>query len=153
MLYPSLTDRLKNQHTTLNELVSNLGNNQLAYRPGPGKWSIQDNITHLSTYQPIFIDRINAILANNHPSFAPYRADDDEAFLSWRQRSISDLLKRLREDRERLYQLITNLSESELSRTGTHLRYGTMTITQWTEFFLLHEAHHLFTIFKLAQSS
>jgi hypothetical protein len=25
-----------------------------------------------------------------------------------------------------------------------------MTILQWMNFFLLHEAHHLFTIFKLA---
>jgi hypothetical protein len=42
------------------------------------------------------------------------------------------------------------LKESELPRTATHPFYGEMTVLQWLNFFLLHEAHHLLTIFKLA---
>lgn len=43
-----------------------------------------------------------------------------------------------------------SIKEKDLGRTGTHPVFGTMTITQWLNFFLLHEANHLFTIFKLA---
>ena len=32
---------------------------------------------------------------------------------------------------------------------GHHPKYGALTLVEWTEFFLLHEAHHLFTLFKL----
>jgi hypothetical protein len=49
-------------------------------------------------------------------------------------------------------ELITNLNDGELLLTGTHPKFGVLTIPGWTEFFLLHEAHHLFTIFRLAKS-
>jgi uncharacterized damage-inducible protein DinB len=153
MLYPSLKTRLKDQHTLLSIMIADLDNSKLTYRPEPGKWNIHDNIVHLTVYQPIFINRIKTILEKDKPTFNPYRADDDPVFLAWREWDLKDLLARLNEDREQLYQLITNLSEQELNRTGTHLKYGTLTITQWTEFFLMHEAHHQFTIFKLAQSN
>jgi len=153
MLYPSLKSRLKDQHTSVSRMIADLDNGKLSYRPEPGKWNIHDNIVHLTVYQPIFINRIKTILEKDKPSFDPYRADDDPVFLAWREWDIQDLLARLNEDRGHLYQLITNLSEQELNRTGTHLRYGTLTIIQWTEYFLLHEAHHQFTIFKLAQSN
>ena len=45
--------------------------------------------------------------------------------------------------------MITNLTPAELLKTGVHKKYGVLTITEWTEFFLLHEAHHIFTIFQL----
>ncbi len=43
-----------------------------------------------------------------------------------------------------------SIKEKDLERTGTHPVFGTMNIAQWLNFFLLHEAQHLFTIFKLA---
>jgi hypothetical protein len=153
MLYPSLKSRLKDQHTSLSIMIADLETNKISRRPEPGKWNIHDNVVHLTVYQPIFISRIKTILEKDKPSFDPYRADDDPVFLKWREWDLKDLLTRLNEDREQLYQLITNLSEQELNRTGTHLKYGTLTITQWAEFFLLHEAHHQFTIFKLAQGN
>lgn len=153
MLYPSLKSRLKDQHTSLGVMIGDLDTNKLTYRPEPGKWNIHDNIVHLAVYQPIFINRIKTILEKDKPTFNPYRADDDPVFLRWQKWDLKELLARLNVDREQLYQLITGLSEHELIRTGTHLRYGTLTIIQWTEFFLLHEAHHQFTIFKLAQSN
>jgi hypothetical protein len=33
--------------------------------------------------------------------------------------------------------------------SAVHKKYGALTIMEWTEFFLLHEAHHIFTIFQL----
>lgn len=153
MLYPSLKSRLKDQHTSLGVMITDLDSSKLTYRPEPGKWNIHDNIVHLAVYQPIFINRITTILEEDKPIFDPYRADDDPVFLMWREWNLEDLLVRLNRDREQLYQLITNLSKQEFERTGTHLRYGTLTITQWTEFFLLHESHHQFTIFKLAQGN
>ena len=40
--------------------------------------------------------------------------------------------------------------EVDLAKTGIHPAFGQMTLLQWLNFFLLHEAHHLFAIFKLA---
>jgi Protein of unknown function (DUF1569) len=43
-----------------------------------------------------------------------------------------------------------SIKDEYLKKTGTHPAFGILTIEQWLNFFLLHEAHHLFTIFKLA---
>jgi hypothetical protein len=40
--------------------------------------------------------------------------------------------------------------DTDLDKTGHHPVFGEMNLIQWLNFFLLHEAHHLFTIFKLA---
>ncbi|MGH7237346.1 MAG: DinB family protein, partial [Candidatus Saccharimonadales bacterium] len=55
-------------------------------------------------------------------------------------------------DREVIYQLITHTPADKLERMGIHPKYGKLTVLDWTEFFLLHEAHHLYTIFQLAHS-
>lgn len=54
---------------------------------------------------------------------------------------------------QNLNELIFTLSEKELDRTGVHKKYGDLNIVQWIEFFLLHEAHHLFTIFQLTNDT
>ena len=37
----------------------------------------------------------------------------------------------------------------DLAKTGTHPYFGTMNLLQWINFFLLHEAHQLFTVLQL----
>lgn len=151
MLYSSITCRLKTQHLAIAEIVKNVDEQRLNHQPEPGKWSIKDNIAHLVSYQPVFIGRIYQILKGDTPTFAAYRADDEPDFLHARELPLTELLSKLNGNRRQILELITNLPDDDLLLKGTHLKYGTLTITEWTEFFLLHEAHHLFTIFKLAK--
>jgi len=49
---------------------------------------------------------------------------------------------------------VSGLSDEQLTRTGLHPVLGEMDIPLWLEFFLLHEAHHLYAIlFRLRDSS
>ena len=150
MIYLSLTERLKNQHETISEIISGLDEKKLNRHPEPGKWSIHDNIAHLAKYQPVFINRINKILTDEGPVFERYNADNDPDFKLWQAWPLTELLSRMGSDRETLFQLITGLPDEKLLRKGMHLKYGNLTIINWAEFFLLHEAHHVYTIFQLA---
>lgn len=152
MIYPSLSERLKSQHTAIAPIIAKLSERQLHYRLESGKWSIHDNIAHLAKYQPVFLERINTILSTNEPSFGRYKAEEDNSFNIWREFSTGKLIEKLGAGRETIFERITGLSETELNRTGNHPAFGKLTVVEWTEFFLLHEAHHLFTIFKLANS-
>ena len=151
MLYSSLVCRLKTQHLAVAEIVKHIDEQRINHQPEPGKWSIKDNIAHLVSYQPVFIGRIHQMLKGDTPVFNAYRADDQADFIEARGWSLEDLLSKLNGNRRQILELITNLPDDQLSLTGSHLKYGTLTITEWTEFFLLHEAHHLFTMFKLAK--
>jgi uncharacterized damage-inducible protein DinB len=151
MLYSALVCRLKTQHLALREIIKNTDDEKLHAQPEPGKWSILDNIAHLTTYQPLFLSRVHQILKGGTPAFNAYRADDEPDFLAARQWSLHDLLRKLEGNRRQILELLTNLPDDELLLAGSHPKYGTLTIAEWTEFFLLHEAHHLFTIFRLAK--
>jgi hypothetical protein len=41
--------------------------------------------------------------------------------------------------------LVRSLSPAESVRTGLHPAFGEMDVAGWLDFFLLHEAHHLYT--------
>ena len=150
MIYPSLTERLKDQHKTIAFIIIKLNNRQLNQHVVKGKWTIHENIAHLAKYQPVFIDRIRKILAMDNPEFAAYKAEDDDEFEIYCAFTTYELLKKISADREVIFHLITHLTADRLERTGSHSKYGKLTVLEWTEFFLLHEAHHLFTIFQLA---
>jgi DinB superfamily len=66
------------------------------------------------------------------------------------QKSFVELLNDFREDRHNLNKYLESLSTEQLQRTGRHPVYGLINVEGWTEFFLLHEAHHFWTIAKLA---
>jgi DinB superfamily len=148
-LYKSLFNRLSTQHEAIAYIIAKTSFANLNRHPAPGKWSAQDNIAHLAKYQPVFIDRMNLILIQDNPVFERYTAESDPDFEAWRAKPTATLLKTLETDRQHLLDLITSLDEEQLHRIGVHKRFGKLSIIDWTEFFLLHEAHHLFTIFQL----
>lgn len=151
MLYSALVCRLKTQHLAVTELIKHIDEKRLTKEPEPGKWSIKDNIAHLVSYQPVFIGRIHQMLKGGTPAFNAYKADNEPDFLHARELPLNELMSRLNGNRRQILELITNLPDDELTLKGTHPKFGEMTITEWTEFFLLHEAHHLYTIFRLAK--
>jgi DinB superfamily len=138
--------RLLHQLETLSEIIGTLSEQELRQRVIPDKWSAFENIAHLAAFQPAFIHRLERIGHEEIPVFERYVAEKDPMFPVYLEKSQQDLLADLAVNRSRINAI---LEEIELLRTGRHPKFGLMTVAQWTEFFLLHEAHHLFTIFKL----
>lgn len=145
----SLLARLANQPDALNHLLHDLTENQLHHRPQPPTWSIVENLAHLGRYQEVFLERIQRITTEDKPTFARYVADHDPGFTDWKELSLPTLLERMHGERAMLNAFLSILREEQLTRTGLHPTYGPMTVEGWTEFFLLHEAHHFLTILRL----
>ena len=145
--------RLLYQHQTLPEIISPLDNEHILTVIIPGKWTIHDQVAHLVSYQPVFVHRIKTILQEHIPRFERYIADHDPAFEACRKESTHALLLKLNSDREALKELLNSIKQTDLQRLGLHPKFGQMNVVEWTEFFLLHEAHHLFAIFQLAHPS
>lgn len=150
-LSTSATNRLQYQHTTIRELIAGLDEPDLKCVVNPGKWSAFDNIAHLACYQPVFQMRLERIQTEASPAFERYVADNDPAFSGYRGLSVKDLLSDMDARRAVIFFKLQGMGEDDLRRVGHHPRYGMLDVRQWTEFFLLHEAHHLYTIFMLVQ--
>lgn len=149
----STLDRLRTQHLSIPALIAGLPDERLSFNPLPGKWNIKDNIAHLTKYQLLFIERMHVVLTVHEPVFEAYRAENDPEFGRWLRKGKDQLIEELDGDRKILTDLVTKMNEHELKRIGIHLKFGKLDVLDWTEFFLLHEAHHLFTIFRLAHDS
>ncbi|HEY6505027.1 MAG TPA: DinB family protein [Chitinophagaceae bacterium] len=151
MLLPSsVSTRLQYQHKSLLDIIEGLSDEQIRRSVNPGKWSIFENMVHLQTYQHTMISRIRQILEEENPSFGAYTAEADPLFHDNCTRSSREIMQDLLTVRKEMAAGILSFNESDLGKTGNHPAYGKMNMVQWMNFFLLHEAHHLFTIFKLA---
>jgi uncharacterized damage-inducible protein DinB len=150
-LSASILTRLQHQQETIRELIANLPEQELRRRIKPEKWSAFENIAHLAAYQPLFLRRIRRIQTEDNPFFPRYVAEADPEFPAYCQKTLPWLLEEIHTDRRKIIDSLEGMDEVALERTGLHARYGQFSLSQWADFFLLHEAHHIYTIFMLVQ--
>ncbi|RYG53098.1 MAG: DinB family protein [Chitinophagaceae bacterium] len=146
----SIATRLQYQHKSLLDILDGLSDEQIRRNIQAGKWSIFENIVHLQTYQHTFIARVKRILDEESPAFPAYTAEADPVFHDNVAKSSREIMQDLLSVRKELCNGILSFKESDFIKNGLHPKFGKMNLMQWLNFFLLHEAHHLFTIFKLA---
>jgi DinB superfamily len=146
----SVSTRLQYQHKSLLDIIDGLSDEQIRMQVNPGKWSIFENIVHLQTYQHSATSRIRRILDEGNPVFDRYTAEADPLFHDNCTKSTREIMQDLITTRKEMSAGILSFTENDLKKTGTHPVFGKMNLVQWLNFFLLHEAHHLFTIFKMA---
>jgi uncharacterized damage-inducible protein DinB len=146
----SVTTRLEYQHKSLIDIIEGLSDEQIRRQVIPGKWSIFENIVHLATYQHFFIQRLQQIIEQSEPQFPRYVAESDPLFYDNCSRTTREIMQDLITTRRELIAKSNSLNDEQILRTGTHPVFGKLNVLLWMNFFLLHEAHHQFTIFKLA---
>jgi uncharacterized damage-inducible protein DinB len=145
----SISTRLQYQHKTLLDLIDDLSDEQIRRQVIAGKWSIFENIVHLATYQHTFIKRVKEILQGNKPLFPKYTAEADPLFHDNCSKTSREVMQDLLTTRKEMAAEILAFKEADYTKTGQHPHYGSMTLLQWLNFFLLHEAYHLFGILKM----
>ena len=150
MLYASAKERLFTQHLSISEIIKTIPEEKLYLHPIAGKWSIHDNIAHLARYQLVFRERLDRILKTPEHYIERYIAENDPGFTEWQQKKTPEVMGQLQSERNLLIQFLVALNNSDLDKSGQHEKFGILKIPEWTEFFLLHEAHHIYTIFQLA---
>lgn len=146
----SIATRLQYQHKSLVDVIDGLSDEQIRRQVATGKWCIFEIIAHLTSYQHIFIARVKQILSENSPSFHRYTAEADPLFHDYCVKTTHEVMKDFFGTRKDMAAVFLSFDPHDYAKTGQHPAFGTMNLLQWMNFFLLHEAHHLFTVFKLA---
>lgn len=149
-LSSSISTRLQYQHKCLVDIIDGLSDEQIRRQVVSGKWSIFENIVHLQTYQHVFISRVRQMLETDNPSFPRYTAEADPEFLENCGKSTREIMQDMITVRKQMAAEVPALQPVDFEKTAVHPAFGKMTLAEWLNFFLLHEAHHLFAIFKLA---
>ena len=145
--------RLRTQLDSLNFILRDASQQTIERTPPSGKWSARENLAHLARYHEVFLERLERILKEKNPQFSRYRAEDDPQWPEWSTLPATEVLARLRSLRTELINRVHHLSADQAARTGTHPTFGKMTVPEWIDFFLLHEAHHLYIVVQRVHES
>ena len=138
--------RLAVQLEVIPSILGDAGPGLLAWKPATGKWSAHENLAHLARHHEILRERLGRILGEERPQLSRYRAEEDPEWPRWSALSTDEVLFRMRRLREEILGRIRELSPGQLERVGVHPLFGEMNIPGWLEFFILHEAHHLYVV-------
>ncbi len=141
----SLLARLETQLEALGLILARATPAVLDARPRPEEWSARENLAHLARHHAVFLDRLRRLLTEDRPALDRYRAEDDREWAAWATLPQDEILHRLRALRAELVAVVRSLSPAESTRTALHPTFGEMDVAGWLGFFLLHEAHHLYT--------
>jgi uncharacterized damage-inducible protein DinB len=146
----SLAGRLATQLESLKLVLGDATPAALKTRPKSGKWSAHENLAHLVQHHRATMTRLRRILAEDRLELPSYSADKDPDWPALAAESTEEVLRQLLAARREMIALTTSLSTDQLARIGIHPAFGPMTLAQWLDFFLIHEAHHLYVIMNRA---
>ena len=150
-LSPSSAARLATQLECLPALLEGASPESLRRRTPDGKWSAQENLAHLARHHAVFLARVRLVLTGDAPVLPRYLAEQDPEWPAWSALPLDEVRARLQALRQELTTLVSGLDDAALARTGRHPVLGEMSLALWVEFFLLHEAHHLYAVLKRAR--
>ena len=146
MLTQSTLLRLETQLEVIPLLLSGVTSEAIMAHPVSGQWSARENLAHLARHHEVFLERLHRILNESTPQLGQYRAEEDPAWPEWSSLSVEEVLIRLKALRGEIINLARGLSPVEAKRVGIHPLFGELSLALWIEFFLLHEAHHLYVV-------
>ena len=127
----------------LRKAVAGLSPEELTARPGPGNWSILENIVHLADSDAIAIDRMKRMLTEINP---PLLYADETAYvdrLFTHDQSLEDALTLIDVGRRQFARVLRKLPEAAFERAGTHNKRGRVTVGGMVKDYVEHVDHHL----------
>jgi hypothetical protein len=146
MLPPSTLLRLERQLEVIPLLLGGASAEAMMARSASGEWSPHENLAHLARHHAIFLERLQRIISEDAPELTRYRSEEDSGWGKWSSLTTDEVISRLHTLRAEIVRFIKRLPDAETNRVGIHPLFGQMDLAHWVEFFLLHEAHHLYKL-------
>ena len=75
----SVVESLARAPSIIIPLIRELPPERRKRRPRPGKWSAHEHACHLAEVHPLFFERLDLMLREDHPTIRPYDPDKDVA--------------------------------------------------------------------------
>lgn len=127
----------------LREAVSGMSAEQLNARPIAGKWSTRQVVCHIADFEPVYVDRMKRVIAQEQPTFFGGDPDLFAAKLSYESRDLGEELRLIEACREHMARILATLKPADFARTGIHSEAGAMTLEKLLTNVTNHIPHHL----------
>jgi uncharacterized damage-inducible protein DinB len=136
----------------LRQAVAGLSREQLLARPIAGKWSTLECVVHLADFEPVYVDRMKRVIAEDNPTLVGADEKKFSAALFYHDRDLDEELTIIDVSRGHMARILKKLPDSALQRTGNHTERGPMTLEKLLTTITGHIPHHVKFILEKRQA-
>jgi len=140
---------LANAPALLLPLVREVPPEILNRRPSPGRWSVHEHACYLAESQPIFLARIEQMLAEDRPTLAPYEPPEEQEEGAFLAVELEPSLERYVHERAFLVERLRQLSPEDWERTAEHPEYNHYSLLILARHLALRDMSHGYRIEEL----
>ena len=142
-------ERLRGLVPRLGPLLAEI-DDDVARRQHDGKWSIAQNVGHLSDVEELWQERLEDLRQGRATYAAADPAYYQRAAARHQERALSATVRELAERRDRLVDALATASPALQKATAFHPRLKTtMRLVDCAQFYAEHDDHHLLRIREL----
>jgi uncharacterized damage-inducible protein DinB len=147
--YVPVVDALERAPSLVVPLVREVPAEILKRRPAPAKWSAHEHACHLAAVHPLFFDRLELMLSQDHPTIRPYLPDQDDPDDALLHVDLAGALDRFQRDRARLVTRLRSLPPDAWDRTAEHGEYVRYSVAIMFRHLAMHDMLHAYRIEEL----
>jgi hypothetical protein len=144
--YRPVVDALERAPSVVLPLVREVPGSLLKRRPKPGKWSAHEHACHLAAVQPMFVERLDLMLAQQHPAIRPYLPESEHADDALLAVDLEEALGRFQRERDSLVARLRQLGPAEWDRTAEHPEYNRYSLFILFRHAAMHDMLHAYRI-------
>lgn len=143
MSVASLIDLYVSGPAQLSQAVAGMSRDQLIARPVAGKWSTLELVAHIADFEPVYVDRMKRIIAQEDPTLFGGDPDLFARKLAYHDRDVNEELALIAACRTHMARILRTLPDSAFQRRGIHSENGPMTLEKILSNIANHIPHHL----------
>ena len=127
----------------LREAVSGMNAEQLNASPIEGKWSTRQVVCHIADFEPVYVDRMKRVIAQDEPTFFGGDQNLFAARLAYASRDVEEELALIEACRRHMTRILRSLSPDDFQRRGFHSEAGPMSLEKLLSNVTGHIPHHV----------
>jgi DinB superfamily len=139
---PDLLERFRRGAELVAVAITGAAGPELDFKPDPDKWSVRQIVAHLADTEAANVVRLRQVIAEDNPTLVPWDQNAWAERTDYAKRKPSQALDTMRHLRADNYQLLKDLPPETYSRTGNHLKRGTMSLLDLLRLFAEHAENH-----------
>lgn len=143
MAYDDLIAEYLTGPQKLRAAVAGLNREQLRAQPVAGKWSTHQCVCHIADFEPVYLDRIKRVIAQDEPMMSGGDPDLFAAKLSYDARETDTELQLIAACRAHLGPILRQLTPADFQRKGIHNEAGPLTLEKLLRNVTSHIPHHI----------
>jgi hypothetical protein len=144
-------DLLEETPTILRGLMAELDQDDVRWKPAPGRFSIGEVLAHLSHSEGhVYRERLDRFMTETNPEFEP---DDAQFHLELYARADpEDSFDHFEEQRETNLEFLRGLTLEDGARTAVHKKVGPITLSHMLHEWTLHDLGHIRQVAELVRA-